>query len=76
MICTGTHCFNSNYNSTFIALNLYLLTDYKMHNARNQRSVNTRISPETVFGQFRILHLSLMKQFFFFKKINHYITSC
>ena len=29
---------NSNSNSTFIALNLYLLTDSKMHKAKNQRS--------------------------------------
>ena len=29
---------NSNSNSTFIALNLYLLTDSKTHKAKNQRS--------------------------------------
>ena len=29
---------DSNSNSTFIALNLYLLTDSKTHKARNQRS--------------------------------------
>ena len=29
--------FNSNFNSTFIALYFYLLTDTKTHNARNQR---------------------------------------
>ena len=29
---------NSNSNSTFIVLNLYLLTDSKKHKAKNQRS--------------------------------------
>ena len=32
-----THQKYSNCNSTFIALNLHLLTDSKVHNARNQR---------------------------------------
>ena len=32
------HLNNSNSNSTFIALNLYLLTDSKTHKAKNQRS--------------------------------------
>ena len=31
-------CSDSNSNSTFIALNLYLLTDSKTHKAKNQRS--------------------------------------
>ena len=41
-VCFSAHAHNSNSNGTFIELNLHLLTDSKVHNARNQEIVHVK----------------------------------